>query len=83
MITIQSKSNAVTSQQTAESVIQFYCKPRIEDEEGERQRIVETAAKLIKSDIRTLMFVTKFIQRPLKCPTLRKHGSLFQIFYKI
>ena len=46
--TIQSKSNAVTSQQTAESVIQFYCKPRIEDEEGERQRIVETAAKLIR-----------------------------------
>lgn len=56
MITsIYGKSNVVTFRQTAASVIdEFYCNPRPKDTEEERYRIIETAAKLIKSEIKNV-----------------------------
>ena len=46
---IYGKSNVGTFRQTAASVIdEFYCNPRPKDTEEERQRIIETAAKLIR-----------------------------------
>ena len=45
----------VTFRQTAASVIdEFYCNPRPKDTEEERKRIIETAAKLIKREIKNI-----------------------------
>ena len=52
---IYGKSNVVTFRQTAASVIdEFYSNPRPKDTEEERYRIIETAAKLIKSEIKNI-----------------------------
>ena len=52
---IYGKSNVLTFRQTAASVIdEFYCNPRPKDTEEERYRIIETAAKLIKSEIKNI-----------------------------
>ena len=53
--TINGIDNVVTFKQTAQSVInEFYYKPREENYEEERKRIIETAAKLIKDDINSI-----------------------------
>ena len=52
---IYGKSNVVTFRQTAASVTdEFYCNPRPKDTEEERCRIIETSAKLIKSEIKNI-----------------------------
>jgi len=58
--TIKNIANVVTFQRTASSIINdFYCQPKKDDHEAEKVRIVETAAKLIKSDIKNLEVASK------------------------
>jgi len=53
--TIKKKANVVTFQRRATSIVnQFYSQPKTEDFEAEKARIIETAAKLIRSDIKDL-----------------------------
>ena len=53
--TIHVIDNVVNFKQTAQSVInEFYYKPREENYEEERKRIIETAAKLIKDNIKSI-----------------------------
>jgi len=55
VITTAGKQNVVTFQRTAASIInEFYKHPKVDDYDVEKARIVETAAKLIKSDIKKL-----------------------------
>ena len=53
---LQKKANVVTFQRTVKSIInEFYLQPKRECDEAEKaKRIVETAAKLLKSDIKNL-----------------------------
>ena len=52
--TTKNKANVVTFKQTASSLInEFYCQPRIENSDDEK-RIIEVAARLIKSDIESV-----------------------------
>lgn len=53
--TIMNVANVVTFRRTAASIInEFYCQPKNEDEEKEKVRMVETVAKLIMNEIRSL-----------------------------
>lgn len=53
--TIRKRPNVVTFQQTVASIVQeFYGQPRNEDPQVERSRIVKAAAKLIKSEIKSI-----------------------------
>lgn len=52
---IYGKLNVVTFSQTAASVIdEFYCNPRPKDTEEDRYRIIKTATKFIKSEIKNI-----------------------------
>ena len=53
--TINGVDNVVTFKQTAQSVInEFYWKPRQTSNEEEKERIIKTAAKLLKDDIKNI-----------------------------
>lgn len=53
--TLQGVDNVVTFKQTVESVInEFYSKPRQENSDEERKRIIKTAAELIKNDVKSI-----------------------------
>ena len=53
---INGKSNVVTFRRTAASILHdFYDKQRMEHAESETMRIIDTAAKLIKSDIKSMV----------------------------
>jgi len=55
MTSIYGKSNVVMLRQTAASVLdEFYCNLRPKDTEEKRYRIIETAAKLIKSETKNI-----------------------------
>ena len=52
---LDGKSNAVTFRSTASSILQqFYESPKKEDSESEKYRVIETAGKLIKNDIKSV-----------------------------
>ena len=52
---LNGKQNVVTFRSTAKTILQeFYANPQNADSESEKMKIIETASKLIKNDIRTL-----------------------------
>ena len=52
---INGKSNVVTLRSTADNILQkFYETPKVTDTEAEKLRIIETAASLIKNDIKSI-----------------------------
>ena len=52
---LDGKSNVVTYRSTAFNILhQFYESPKTDDPEAEKFRIIETAAKLIKNDIKSI-----------------------------
>ena len=52
---LDGKSNVVTFRSTAFNILhQFYESPKTDDPEAEKFRIIETAAKLIKNDIKSI-----------------------------
>lgn len=84
--TIKNVANVVTFQQTASSLIhEFYCQPR-NDDEDETKRIIETAARLIKSDIKNIYVSGDVYPTSAKMSTIEETlnfvPDLLQIFLR-
>ena len=78
---IYGKSNVVTFRQTAASVIdEFYCNPRPKDTEEERNRIIKTTTKLIKSKIKNIDVSSDVYPTSAVMSDVEKHLNLFSIF---